>query len=125
MRTEFAVSADVHRVHADEEHPERGADEPAIAGAGVCVGTCPELEHELRGGEVARDGDRVVEPIVPLQRERVRGRHEAGRICAERACARTPIVSIVIHNRGREEDDVRKTHRRPGTVSPSRRGGAG
>ena len=63
-------------INTDEEDPEEQAREP-------CVVVRPESQHELGGGEVGCDGNGVVEPVVPRQREAIRGRDEERGVCRE------------------------------------------
>ena len=51
-------------VDGDEEDPGEETDDPRVP-------IRPELEDELGGGEIGRDGDGVVEPVVPGEGEAV------------------------------------------------------
>lgn len=65
-------------VDGDEEDPGEETDDPRVP-------IRPELEDELGGGEIGRDGDGVVEPVVPGEGKAVRRGEEPGSVRIERA----------------------------------------
>lgn len=65
-------------VYGNEDDPGEETDDPWVPGG-------PELKDKLGSGEIGRDRDGVVEPIVPRQCESVRGGEEAGSVCVKRA----------------------------------------
>jgi hypothetical protein len=78
--TQLAICADIDSIDSDEEDPKRETEYPRVLGAGP-----PELEDELCGNEVARDGDGIVEPVVPCEGKAIAGADEASGVGVEGA----------------------------------------
>ena len=68
----------IGRIDHEKEDEEDERDDP-----GMPVG--PELEYELSCSQVRRNGHRIVEPVVPAQRESIGRREKPCSIDRERS----------------------------------------
>ena len=77
----------MNSINRDEEYPERETEDPRIWGI-------PKIQYQLGSSEVGRDGDGVVEPIIPGKSKSVSWGKESGGVGIERPCIENLEVSM-------------------------------
>jgi hypothetical protein len=99
----------VNGINRDEEHPERETEDPRVWGI-------PKIQYQLGSSEIGRDGDGVVEPIIPGKGKSVGWGKESGGVGIKRAC-----MAIHLSKKWTSSGD-NETYRVWGIESPSRLG---